>query len=37
MAFDLTTKAQRICELVEKLSKNCVTPAGLMDVLADWL
>ncbi len=37
MAFDLTTKAQRICELVEKLSRNCVTPAGLMDVLADWL
>ena len=37
MAFDLTTKAHRICELVEKLSQNCVTPAGLMDVLADWL
>ncbi len=37
MAFDLTTKAHRICELVEKLSRNCVTPACLMDVLTDWL
>ena len=37
MAFDLTTKAHLICELVEKLSRNCVTPACLMDVVADWL
>ena len=37
MAFDLTTKAHRICELAEKLSRNCVTPACMMDVVADWL
>ena len=37
MAFHLTREANRICELVEKLSQNCVTPAGLMNVVADWL
>lgn len=37
MAFDLTTEAKRICVLVDKLSQNSVTPAGLMDVLDDWL
>ncbi len=37
MAFDLTTKAHRICALVDRLSQNSVTPACLMDVLADWL
>ena len=37
MAFDLTTKAHRICELVEISSQICVKPAGFMDVLAVWL
>lgn len=37
LAFDLTTKADRICALMDQLSRNSVTPASLMDVLADWL
>lgn len=37
MAFDLSTDAKRVYALVEKLSRNSVTPAALMDVLADWL
>lgn len=37
LAFDLTTEAQRIYTLVDKLSRNNVTPTSLMDVLADWL
>ena len=35
--FDLTTDLERIYELVDKLSRNSVTPAGVSDVLADWL
>lgn len=37
LAFDLTTEAHRIYTLVDELSRNSVTPASLMDVLADWL
>ncbi len=37
LVFDLTTEAQRIYALVDKLSRNSVTPTSLMDVLADWL
>ena len=37
LAFDLTTKADRICALMDQLSRNSVTPASLLDVLADWL
>lgn len=37
LAFDLTTEAQRIYALMDKLSRNSVTPTSLMDVLADWL
>lgn len=34
---DLTVSASRIDELLELLIRNEVTPAGLEDVLADWL
>ena len=34
---DLTVSAARIDELLERLIRNEVTPAGLEDVLADWL
>ena len=37
LAFDQTTEAQRIYALMDKLSRNSVTPTSLMDVLADWL
>ena len=36
-ALDLTTDAEQIHSLLDKLSRNTVTPAGLMDILADWL
>lgn len=35
--FDLTTSVERIYNLMEQLSWNDVTPAGVSDVLADWL
>ena len=35
--FDLTTDIDRIYGLMEQLSQNSVTPAGVTDVLADWL
>lgn len=35
--LDLTTKADRIYDLMDKLARNAVTPIGLHDVLADWL
>jgi len=34
---DLTVSAARIDELMELLVRNGVTPAGLEDVIADWL
>lgn len=34
---DLTVSAARIDELMERLVRNEVTPAGLEDVIADWL
>ena len=34
---DLTVSAARIDELMELLIRNEVTPAGLEDVIADWL
>jgi len=34
---DLTVSAGRIDELMELLVRNEVTPAGLEDVIADWL
>ncbi len=34
---DLTVSAQRIDQLMEQLVKGGVTPAGLADVVADWL
>lgn len=34
---DLTVSAQRIDELMEILIRSGVTPAGLADVIADWL
>lgn len=37
LAFRLTTNLERIYELMEKLSRNSVTPVGLEDVLEDWL
>lgn len=36
-ALDLTTDAKRVYSLLDKLSRNTVTPTGLMDVLNDWL
>lgn len=36
-ALDLTMDAKRVYDLLDKLSRNTVTPTGLMDVLADWL
>lgn len=35
--FNLTTSMERIYDLIEQLSRNNVTPAGVSDVLADWL
>ena len=35
--FDLTTDIDRIHDLMDKLSRNSVTPMGVSDVLADWL
>lgn len=37
LAPGLTMCAQRIYGLTETLANGTVTPAGLMDVLADWL
>lgn len=37
LAADLTVSAQRIDELMELLVGGQVTPAGLEDVLSDWL
>lgn len=34
---DLTVSAKRIDELMDILLRNGVTPAGLGDVIADWL
>lgn len=34
---NITTSASRIDELVSLLTRNSVGPAGLNDVLADWL
>ena len=34
---DLTVSASRIDELMELLLRNQVTPAGLEDVIRDWL
>ena len=34
---DLTVSAARIDELMERLVRNEVTPAGLEDVISDWL
>ena len=33
----LTVSRERIEDLMDKLTRNTVTPTGLMDVLADWL
>lgn len=33
----LTVSRERIEDLMDKLSRNTVTPTALMDVLADWL
>lgn len=35
--LDVTMDAKSIYGLLDKLSRNTVTPTGLMDVLADWL
>lgn len=37
MAFNLTTSIRRIYDLMDKLTQNSVTPAGLEDILSDWL
>lgn len=37
MAFNLTTSIRRIYDLMDKLTQNNVTPAGLEDILSDWL
>lgn len=34
---DITTSISRIDTLMELLTRNLVTPAGLEDILADWL
>lgn len=34
---NITTSVSRIDELMELLTRNRVTPAGLNDVIADWL
>lgn len=34
---DLTMSAPKIYDLAALLANNTVTPAGLMDVVADWL
>ncbi len=33
----LTMSGQKIYDLIALLANNTVTPAGLMDVVADWL
>lgn len=33
----ITTSVSRIDELMELLTRNAVTPAGLKDVIEDWL
>lgn len=35
--FNLTISNRKICDLIETLANNTVTPIGLMDVVADWL
>lgn len=35
--FDLTMSGPKIYDLTALLANNTVTPAGLMDVVADWL
>ena len=35
--FDLTSSMEKICGLMEQLSRNSVTPTSVDDVLADWL
>lgn len=35
--LDLTTKTERIHDLLDKLVRNTVPPIGLRDVLEDWL
>jgi hypothetical protein len=35
--FNLTMSNRKICDLIETLANNTVTPIGLMDVVADWL
>lgn len=37
MASHVTTSIPRIDELMELLTRNAVTPAGLREVLDDWL
>lgn len=37
LAFKLTVSVERIYDLMDKLSRNSVTPTGLEDVLSDWL
>ena len=37
LAFDLTTEPERIYTLADKLSRNSVTPATLLDIVDDWL
>lgn len=34
---NLTMSNRKICDLIETLANNTVTPIGLMDVVADWL
>jgi len=36
LALDLTTEAETIYELLDKLAKNTVTPTSLADVVVDW-
>lgn len=35
--LNVTMNAKRIENLLDMLTRNSVTPTGLMDVLADWL
>lgn len=35
--FSLTVDPVRMDELMRMLIRNCVTPVGLQDVIADWL
>lgn len=36
-ALNVTTNANRIYDLMDKLVKNSVTPTTLGDIVADWL